>query len=976
MPEYRIEDIRNVVLLSHSGAGKTSLAEALLYNSGAITRLGKVDEGNTTSDYDPDEIRRGSSVNLSLLPLEWKEKKINIIDTPGYADFLSEVQAALRVADGAVIVICAASGVEVGTDQVWSYIAEAGLPCLIFVNKIDREHADFHKTVEQIKARFGRQCLPLQLPIGSRDNFGGVVQLLAKEPAPESLAKEVETFRDKLVEVVVETNDELINRYLEGEELTEDELRSGLRDGVVSADIVPILVGTALGNKGISELLDAISEYLPSSQDRGQVRAWDSNAKEEIALDPDEQGPVCALVFKTTADPYVGRLTYFRVYSGAIHSDSTVWNASKGKTERIGQLYLLRGKAQEAVAKVSAGDIGAVAKLSETGSNDSLSSQARPLTLAPISAPSPSLSLAVHPKTKADVDKMGTALARLIEEDHSLSVRKDPDTGETILSGLGEAHLEVAAERMKRKLGVEVDLQLPKIPYKETITVATKAEYKHKKQTGGHGQYGHVRLELEPLPRGQKAEFTERVVGGSVPKNYIPAVEKGVHEALQEGVVAGYPVVNLRVILYDGSYHPVDSSEISFKIAAAHALRKGLSQGQSVLLEPIMNMRITVPEEFTGLVQVRPIGKQDGATITSTKLVSYRPMLLRARGIFHEDGSFEAGYLSEDDQGRVYANRDHDNETNPGLSWKPDSQFVEFTAAAVPVDPDMPDSFRVQWSAEDPDDPTNNPGGWNGRPEMADGPGQVVDPNDYDVNGVYDSAEGNDNTGSADDHPTWGQASDLIGEYPISLVSGTGYDDRHAVVHTAFLSGSSKVRFNLTDDGGDNFKVSAVLMDENVPLAESQVAAETGVFTVWKLVDLENVRMNSADDLPLNDVMNAFAGYAFVQFDLDLTRSVENVSPMGFTLAEATVREGDYCSNQEEFTKQFLPGWFFIAGALARVPTSSIEIHAGQATISGELAMGTSIMSGPHSAAFKTFSRRASGMRINAIRPTLLATRL
>lgn len=345
---------------------------------------------------------------------------------------------------------------------------------------------------------------------------------------------------------------------------------------------------------------------------------------------------------------------------------------------------------------------------------------------------------------------------------------------------------------------------------------------------------------------------------------------------------------------------------------------------------------ITVPEEFTGLVQVRPIGKQDGATITSTKLVSYRPMLLRARGIFHEDGSFEAGYLSEDDQGRVYANRDHDNETNPGLSWKPDSQFVEFTAAAVPVDPDMPDSFRVQWSAEDPDDPTNNPGGWNGRPEMADGPGQVVDPNDYDVNGVYDSAEGNDNTGSADDHPTWGQASDLIGEYPISLVSGTGYDDRHAVVHTAFLSGSSKVRFNLTDDGGDNFKVSAVLMDENVPLAESQVAAETGVFTVWKLVDLENVRMNSADDLPLNDVMNAFAGYAFVQFDLDLTRSVENVSPMGFTLAEATVREGDYCSNQEEFTKQFLPGWFFIAGALARVPTSSIEIHAGQATISGE----------------------------------------
>ncbi len=600
MPEHTTENIRNVVLLSHSGAGKTSLAEALLYNSGAITRLGRVDEGNTTSDYDPDEVRRGSSINLSTIPLEWKGNNINILDTPGYADFVSEVRAALRVADSAVIVICAASGIEVGTEQAWSYVTEMGLPCLIFVNKIDREHADFYKTVEQIQARFGRKCLPLQLPIGSQDSFEGVVQLLTEGPAPESLASEIRTFSDKLVEAVVETNDELINRYLEGEELTDDELRRGLKAGVLSGDIVPILVGTALGNKGVSELLDAISEYLPSPKDRGQIRAWDLNAKEEISLEPDEQGPLSALVFKTTADPYVGRLTYFRVYSGTLHSDSTVWNASKGKPERIGQLYLIRGKAQEPVAKVSAGDIGAVAKLAETGTSDGFSSQAQPLTLARIEMPSPSLSVAVHPKTKADVDKMGTALSRLVEEDSSLSVRRDPNTGETILSGLGEAHLEVAAERMRRKLGVDVDLELPKIPYRETVTVAAKAEYKHKKQTGGHGQYGHVLLEIEPLPRGQGYEFTDRVVGGAIPKNYIPAVEKGVHEALQEGVVAGYPAVDLRVTLYDGSYHPVDSSEISFKIAGGHAFRKGLSQGQPVLLEPIMNVRITVPKEFTG----------------------------------------------------------------------------------------------------------------------------------------------------------------------------------------------------------------------------------------------------------------------------------------------------------------------------------------------------------------------------------------
>jgi elongation factor G len=598
MQYYRAEDIRNVVLLSHNGAGKTSLAEALLYNCGAITRLGRVDDGNTTSDYDPDEIRRQSSINLSVLPLEWKGSKVNIIDTPGYADFVAEVRAALRVADAAVIVICAASGVEVGTEQVWSYSDEVGLPRLIFVNKIDREHADFYKTVAQIQAKFGRKCIPVQLPIGAQDSFAGAVDLLTRTSSPPE--GEIEPFFERLVEAVAETDDDLATKYLEGEELSEDELRAGLRAGVISGTIVPILVGTALANKGISELLDAIGQYLPSPKDRGKIIARDPNTEQEVAIEAEEEGPLSAFVFKTSADPYVGKLNYFRVYSGTLRSDSTVWNASKGRAERIGQLYTIRGKAQEPTAQVSAGDIGAVAKLAETSTGDSLCSQARPLVFAPISFPIPSLSVAVRPKTKADVDKLGTALSWLSEEDPSLSVRREPDTGETILSGLGEAHLEVAVERMRRKLGVDADLELPKVPYKETITTTTKAEYKHKKQTGGHGQYGHVFLELEPLSRGTGYEFADRVVGGAIPKNYIPAVEKGVQEALHEGVVGGYPVVDIKVTVYDGSYHPVDSSDISFKIAGSHALRKGVSQGEPVLLEPIMSVRITVPEDFTG----------------------------------------------------------------------------------------------------------------------------------------------------------------------------------------------------------------------------------------------------------------------------------------------------------------------------------------------------------------------------------------
>ncbi|HET6477676.1 MAG TPA: elongation factor G [Dehalococcoidales bacterium] len=608
MQQFGLENIRNIALLSHAGAGKTSAAEAMLFTTKAINRLGKVDDGSSTSDYDPDEIKRKISINLSLLPCPWRDAKVNLIDTPGYSDFIGEVKTGIRVSEGAVIVICAASGVEVGTTQVWGYCDEANLPRLIFVNKMERENADFFRAVNDIQGRFGPKCLPIQIPIGAQNDFQGVVDLLTLKAytgsppkegeIPSSLEGQVNTFREKLIEAAAETEDALIEKYLGGEELTSEELRNSLRKAVLNGSVFPILAGSALQNVGINPLLDAMVDYLPSPAEREVVAVIDS--KEE-KFKPQADGPLAALVFKTTADPYVGKLTYFRVYSGAIDSNSQVWNATRGHAERIGQLFLLRGKTQEPVTKVSAGDFGAVAKLNVTITGDTLSSQNKPLKLAPIVFPRPIFDEAVSPKTKADLDKLGTALSRITEEDQTLRVRREPDTGETLLSGMGDTQLEVAAEKMQRKFGVSVNLETPKVPYKETITASVpNAEYKHKKQSGGHGQYGHVIMELEPLPRGTGNEFAARVVGGTVPKNYIPAVEKGFQEAIQDGVLAHHPVVDVKATLYDGSFHPVDSSEICFKIAGSQAMKKGLSQGQPILLEPIVNISITVPNDLTG----------------------------------------------------------------------------------------------------------------------------------------------------------------------------------------------------------------------------------------------------------------------------------------------------------------------------------------------------------------------------------------
>lgn len=603
MKSFQTEDIRNVLLLSHTRAGKTSLAEAMLYDAGVTTRLGKVDDGNTVADFEPEEIKRRSSVSTSLLPFEWKKSKLNVIDVPGYFDFVGEVKSALRVADGAVVVICATSGVEVGTELVWKYADEIDLPRIIFVNKIDRENADFSKVVEQIEEKFGRRCVPLQLSIGSQDNFQGVFDLISMSPSGnakvDSLPQgQIDTFREKLVDGVVEIDDDLATKYLEGEEITEEDIRCALRTGIRANKLVPILVGTALLDKNIPELLDSICNYLPSPKDRGEIAVH--RGEEEEMLVPDENAPLSVLVFNTSADPYVGKMSYLRVFSGTISSDSTVWNAGRGKAERTGQLYTMRGKTQEATPRIVAGDIGVAAKLADTSTGDTLSMQDHPVSFDPIEFPHPSFSVAVHPKTKADFDKLGMVLSKINEEDPSLSLRRDADTGEIILSGHGEAQLEVITDKMKRKFSLAADLTIPKIPYKETVTASMKAEYKHKKQTGGHGQYGHVLLEIEPLPRGSGYEFQEKIVGGVIPKNFIPAVRKGIIEGLQAGPLANCPIVDLKITLYDGSYHPVDSSEIAFKIAGSHALKKGVSQAQPVLLEPIMAVEITVPDAFTG----------------------------------------------------------------------------------------------------------------------------------------------------------------------------------------------------------------------------------------------------------------------------------------------------------------------------------------------------------------------------------------
>ncbi|MGI6142360.1 MAG: elongation factor G [bacterium] len=615
MKEYDIRQLRNVGLISHGGAGKTTLTETMLFDSGAIERLGRVDDGSSVVDYDPDEIKRKITINATLAPCHWQNHKINLVDTPGYADFVGDVKGTLRVVDGAVVVVCAVSGVEVQTERVWQYADRYDLPRLVYINKLDRENANFAKALTQVQEQLSNKAVALQLPIGSEADFRGVIDLVNMKALlydqkkgkdftvaeiPAELQDEAESYREKLIEAVAETDDELVMKYLDGEPLTSEEITTGLRVGTLAGSIVPVLCGSALTNIGVQPLLDAIIACLPSPQDAAAIAGTDVKTGEEITIEPSKDAPLAALVFKTMADPYVGKLTYFRVYSGVFNSDTQVYNVTKEKMERVGQLFIPRGKQQEGVERIVAGDIGAVAKLQETSTGDSIGEKDKPILLPPIEFPKPSYSVALFAKSKGDEDKLGTGLARLVEEDPTLTVEKNVETRELLLSGMGDVHLDVTIDRLKRKFGVYVETQTPKIPYRETIRKAVKVEGKHKKQTGGHGQYGHVWIEMEPLQEGEGFIFEESIFGGAVPKQYIPAVEKGIREAMQEGVLAGYPVVDFKVNLYDGSYHTVDSSEMAFKIAAIQAFKKGMEQTQPVLLEPIMNLEVLVPEAYMG----------------------------------------------------------------------------------------------------------------------------------------------------------------------------------------------------------------------------------------------------------------------------------------------------------------------------------------------------------------------------------------
>lgn len=612
MKTYKSDMIRNVGLIAHSGSGKTSLAEAMLYTAGAIDRLGKIDDGSTTCDYDPEEIKRRISISTSFAPCEWRNNKINIVDTPGYFDFVGEVKSALRVVESGIIVTCAVSGVEVGTEQVEKYAREASLPHIFFINKMDRENANFYKVLEQIRKLFGQNAVPFQLPIGAEANFKGIVDIVHKKaytfeakgvkecPIPDDLKADMENYRSMLVEAVAETDDDLLTKYLDGEELSDDEIQKGLRKGVLDGQIYPILCGSALSNKGVSFLLDIICDYMPSPQDRPSEKGINPLTKEEEVRECKAEGPLSALVFKTMADPYVGKLTIFKVFSGTMKSDSSVYNVNRGETEKVGQLYVLKGKKQENVSEVVAGDIAAVAKLQYTSTNDTLADKEHPIQLDGIEFPKPVLSLAVQPKSSGDEEKISSGLHRLMEEDKTFEVTKNIETGQLLVSGMGEIHLEVLAGKLANKFGTEVLLDTPKVPYRETIRATVKVEGKHKKQSGGRGQYGHVWLELQPLGSEDGFEFEDKIFGGAVPKQYIPAVEKGIRESLKSGELAGYPVVGVKAILYDGSFHPVDSSEMAFKIAASMAFKKGTAQAKPVLLEPIMDVEVVVPESYMG----------------------------------------------------------------------------------------------------------------------------------------------------------------------------------------------------------------------------------------------------------------------------------------------------------------------------------------------------------------------------------------
>ena len=608
MKEYTTDMLRNLVLLGHGSSGKTSLAEAMLYASGAINRMGRVEEGTTVTDFDEEEIRRRISLSLAMATVEWGGCKLNVIDTPGYTDFIGEVISGIRVADLALVLVDPVGGVEVGTELVWEHADRLALPRMVVVNKMNRENASFERTLQALRQAFGKNFVPLQLPIGAQSDFAGVIDLVRMKAVmgeggelrdiPADLRAQAEEARVQLVEAAAEGNDDLILKYLEGEELTEDEVRLGLRAAICNGTVIPVLAVAATANIGTRALLDALVAYAPSPADRGPIMA--EGAAGEEALEPSELAPLAALVFKTAADPYVGKLTYFRVYGGIVEADSRVWNSRAEAEERLGSLYVMRGKEQIQVARLRPGDIGAVAKLTIAITGDTLCDRSHPLKLAGPVFPHPLFAVAVRPLTKTDQAKMGPTLTRICEEDPTLRWRQEPSTRETILEGMGEAHVEIAVRRMKNRFGVSVETAIPKVPYQETITKTNTDQYRHKKQTGGAGQFAEVHMRLEPLGRGEGFDYGWEVFGGAISSSFQPSIEKGIRQVLEQGVIAGYPVVDVRAVVTDGKEHPVDSKDIAFQIAGREAFKKVMLGAGPVLLEPIYMLTVIVPEEYTG----------------------------------------------------------------------------------------------------------------------------------------------------------------------------------------------------------------------------------------------------------------------------------------------------------------------------------------------------------------------------------------
>lgn len=614
MKEYKIENVRSIGIIGHGGTGKTSLAESILYNCKETDRIGRIEDGTTVCDYDPEEKKRQISISMAVAPCEWNNHRLYFVDTPGYFDFVGEAIEALRAVDTALITVCGVSGVQVGTEKAWDFVNSVKVPRAFFINKLDRENSNFEKALQGLKDKFGMAVVPLQVPIGKEADFKGVINIAEQKAKvydaksksmvdaeiPGDLQSVVDEYRNALMEAVAETDEELLEKYLGEGELSNEEIITGLRNGILSCDIAPVFCGSALGNIGIHTLLDNIVDYLPSPIGKGVYSGINPKTNEKIERKADINEPFSAFVFKTIADPFIGRLSLFRVLSGTMSSDSSVYNSKQDKTEKIGTIYLLKGKNQTAVPKLLPGEIGAIAKLQFTVTGDTICDQGNPIVYEGFEFPEPCISMTVTPKSKGDEDKISSGLSKLLEEDPTFNITRDTENAEMIVSGLGELHIEIVASKLKNKFGTEVTLDTPKIPYRETIKRAADVQGKYKKQSGGHGQYGDVHIKFEPQYETEDLIFVDEIVGGVVPRQYIPAVEKGLRDCIKKGVLTGNPVINLKATLHYGSYHPVDSSEMAFKTAASLAYKKGLKEANPILLEPVMHMEISIPDEYMG----------------------------------------------------------------------------------------------------------------------------------------------------------------------------------------------------------------------------------------------------------------------------------------------------------------------------------------------------------------------------------------